>query len=119
MVAFALLTLFAQSQAPPRDGRASAGIAATISGIVMTDEAQPRPLRHARVTLKGEALDADEAVMTGDDGTFAFEDLRSGMYELRAAKSAYITTAYGAARPGGGGAAARRTPRSARRRDHG
>jgi hypothetical protein len=99
------LMLLAQIQAPPRDAKASTARTGTISGIVITDEAQPRPLRHARVTLKGDALDADEAVMTGDDGAFTFEDVPAGAYELTAAKGGYVTAAYGAARPGGPGRA--------------
>lgn len=101
----ALLTVVAQSQAAPRDTKPGAVVSAAISGVVTTDEAQPRPLRHARVTLKGDALDADEAAMTGDDGAFAFDDVPPGAYELTAAKGAYVTATYGAARPGGRGSA--------------
>jgi len=71
-----------------------------ITGVVTTDEAQPRPLRRARVTLNGGGLDIGWSVITNDDGTFAFDRLPAGRYGVAALKDGYVTMNYGAARPG-------------------
>jgi hypothetical protein len=73
----ALLVLSGPQQ--PRDiGRAGG---ASISGAVVTDDATPRPIRHARVELTGERT---LSVVTGDDGTFDFTGLPAGRYRLSA-----------------------------------
>lgn len=90
----------AQQQPPrdrPREPRAGA---ATISGVVLSDEAQPKPLRRARVTIAGGELPAGGTLITNDDGTFLFDRVPAGRYTIAAAKDAYVTTAYGASRPG-------------------
>ena len=87
----------------PRDARspvASARGAATIAGVVVTDDAQSRPLRRARVTLNGSPLQIGRTAITADDGTFMFDRLPAGRYTLGATKDGYIAMSYGARRPG-------------------
>ena len=43
------------------------------------------------------------AVITNDDGTFAFEGLPAGRYAVSAAKDGYVTANYGAPWQGGQG----------------
>ncbi|OFW03313.1 MAG: hypothetical protein A3H96_19655 [Acidobacteria bacterium RIFCSPLOWO2_02_FULL_67_36] len=95
----------APAQQPARDGRplAKAGTA-SIAGVVLSDEPEPRPLRRARVALSGAELPVGLAAVTAEDGTFAFDGLAAGPYTLGAGKEAYITMTYGARRPGSRGA---------------
>jgi protocatechuate 3,4-dioxygenase beta subunit len=84
---------------PPRDvQRAAPAGTASISGTITTDEAQPKPLRRTRVTLRGGPLTQPKTAITRDDGSFAFDALPAGTYTLRAAKDAYVPMGYGAAR---------------------
>jgi hypothetical protein len=94
------VTASALAQQPPRDRprEPRAGTAA-ISGLVLSDEAQPKPLRRARVTISGAEFTVSATLITNDDGTFLFDRLPAGRYTIAAAKDAYVTTAYGASRP--------------------
>jgi len=100
-IAFALAAMLVQSQAPPRDTRRPPTAAgATIAGAVTTDDAEPRPLRRARVTIAGSPLPREMSVITGDDGSFEFDGLPAGSFTLSAAKEAYVPMNYGATRTG-------------------
>ena len=90
-------------QAPARDVRPEPAGTGTIAGVVRTNEATPRPLRVAVVTLSGDQLLADRNFRTGADGRFEFPDLPAGQYTLTAYRSSYVRTAYGAKRLGGAG----------------
>ena len=84
--------------------------AGTIAGVVVSDDAQPRPLRRARVTVNGPTLQVPRTAITGDDGTFAFGGLPAGRYTLAARRrTATSPMTHGAARPARPG-----TPRGAR-----
>ena len=48
MIAALLVALVAQAPAPPRDVKPAVAATAIVSGVVSSDEAQPRPLRRAR-----------------------------------------------------------------------
>ena len=104
MIAAAAVLLLLAGQAPqlpPRDTRpGGASAPGSIAGVVVTDEAQPRPLRRARVTLTGAGLDAPLTAITGDDGAFAFGGVPEGRFTVTAYKDAYVAMAYGATRPG-------------------
>ena len=106
MIAAAALLLVlldpAQQTPAPRDTRpAAAGTAAgRIAGVVVTDEAQPRPLRRARVSLTGGGLEMPLTAITADNGAFTFDGLPAGRFTLTASKDAYVSMAYGARRPG-------------------
>jgi protocatechuate 3,4-dioxygenase beta subunit len=75
-----------------------------ITGVVTTDEQQPRRLRGARVTLNGSAADTGRAVLTGDDGTFVLDDVPPGRFVVGAIKEGYMPMYYGATRTGRSGA---------------
>lgn len=71
--------------------------ASALAGIVRSDDGAP--VRAAIVTLSGGELTAPRAVVTDDEGRFAFERLPAGRFTLSAKKAAYVTMAYGATRP--------------------
>jgi Carboxypeptidase regulatory-like domain len=97
----AIACLLCQQQLPPRDTRPAANTATgRIAGLVSTDDAQPRPLRRARVTLTGASLETGWSVITSDDGTFAFDGLPAGRYAVGALKEGYVPMNYGATRTG-------------------
>jgi hypothetical protein len=84
------------AQIPQRDRpRTRPSGTSTITGVVVSDEAEPQPLRRAHVTLQGPALQGSELTTTADDGTFTFTRLPAGRYSVSAAKSAYVTMNYG------------------------
>jgi hypothetical protein len=90
----------AQAQPPARDTRpVVAGPAAEIAGVIVSDEARPRPLRRARVTVRSPALQLPRIAITRDDGTFEFGGLPAGSYSVTADKEAYVAMNYGASRP--------------------
>ena len=90
----------ASAAQPPRDYRTpgSSGTAA-ITGVVLSDDRDSRPVRRARVTLSGSDIDVSRATITGDDGRFTFEQLPPGRYTITAAKDAYVSMSAGADRP--------------------
>ena len=95
-----LLILWGHAQQPPRDTRPAAAAPGRISGVVVSDDAQPRPLRRVRVNLSDGGLDMPLATITGDDGAFAFDGLPAGRFTISAHKEAYVPLSYGATRPG-------------------
>jgi hypothetical protein len=96
-----LALMLMQQQSPPRDPRMTTdATAGRIIGVVTTDETPSRPLRRARVMLRGAALDMPRSVMTDDAGMFAFERVPAGRFTMGAEKPGYVAMNYGAARPG-------------------
>lgn len=75
-----------------------------ISGILVNDEADPKPIRRARVTLTEDA-GAGWTTVSDDTGTFRFAALPAGRFTLRASKEGFVPATYGARRPGGSGTA--------------
>ena len=101
MIATALVLILLDQTQPPRDTRGAATAATgSITGVVVTDDRQPRPLRRARVTLGGPAVEMPLAAITGDNGAFVFDGLPPGRYTVTASKEAYVARSYGATRPG-------------------
>jgi hypothetical protein len=94
--------LLLAQQVPPRDQPRAAAATGTarITGVILSDDPDPRPLRRATVTLGSAASLVGDSAMTNDDGTFAFEGLAAGRYTVRAEKPAYVAMAYGARRHG-------------------
>ena len=86
---------------PPRDTPATAVAAGTavISGIVVSDETPPRPLRRARVSLIESGLRLARTAIAHDNGSFRFDRLPAGSYTVRVLKEPYVALAAGAARP--------------------
>src|SRR6185503_14809906 len=93
-----LVALSASLAAQQRDARPPIPASGRIGGTVVNAESG-RPVRFARVILEGPSDGAGEA-LTGDDGTFIFERLPPGAYQLVVMKTGYLDTAYGQTRPG-------------------
>jgi protocatechuate 3,4-dioxygenase beta subunit len=73
---------------------------ATISGRIVSDEATPKPLRRATVTLRSDGYRTGWSYVTDDTGAFRFKNLPAGRFTLSATKPAYVTMPYGALKPG-------------------
>ena len=81
---------------PPRTGTAR------ITGIVLTTDDIPQPVRRAVVSLS--ALHSGDTAlghhaMTDDEGRFVFEGLIEGRYNITAARASFVTIPYGARMP--------------------
>ena len=76
----------------PRTGTAG------ISGVIVTDEATPQPLKRVQVTVISPEAQFTKMVFTNETGKFAFTGLPAGRYTLAASKPAYLRVAYGARR---------------------
>ena len=73
-----------------------------ISGRVMTDETDSQPVRRATVMLSAGGLQLPQTTVAGEAGEFEFSGLGPGNYTLVVQKAAYVTSYYGAKRPGKG-----------------
>ncbi|HTM27454.1 MAG TPA: carboxypeptidase-like regulatory domain-containing protein [Vicinamibacterales bacterium] len=93
---FALGSQPSGSQA--RDPRATIRGTAAISGVVVSDDGEARPVRKARVTC-GSPDASGRTTITDDGGRFVFDGLPAGRYTVTASKPAWVTIAYGAKRP--------------------
>jgi uncharacterized protein (DUF2141 family) len=92
----------AMDQAPvatPRDRQPTAVGTASISGTVVSDEAEPTVVRHARITLRSTDSVVGQTTVTDDRGRFNFDGLPAGRYTVAAAKDGWIATTYGSRRP--------------------
>ena len=89
----------------PRDGpRAAATGASRLSGVVVTDERSPEPVRRAIVTITAStSVGGSRSTITDDEGRFTFEALPAGRFTVTASRRAYLTAAFGATYPGDGG----------------
>lgn len=89
--------VFAQN--PPRDPVNTSLIrgTASVSGIVV--DADGKPMRQVQVQLEGDPR-ASRAVITRDDGRFAFSDVAAGEFALRASRPGFPDVNYGAKQPG-------------------
>ena len=74
-----------------------------VSGVVVSDGPDARPVARAVVTLSGGALKVARTTVTDDAGAFEFRDVPAGSVSLTAAKHGFVTTAYGATSPTGSG----------------
>ncbi|HEX7777941.1 MAG TPA: carboxypeptidase-like regulatory domain-containing protein, partial [Vicinamibacterales bacterium] len=72
----------------------------SISGVVVTDETPPQPVRRAVVTLTGAELRPSRGAISDDEGRFTIRNLPAGRFVLTAMRPSFITSAYGAKRPG-------------------
>jgi hypothetical protein len=88
---------------PPRDVRVREASTGTITGIVVADDSEARPVRHARVTLGSSEPAIGLTTITGDNGQFTFERLPAGRFNISVVKEGWLPIAYGAKRPQGPG----------------
>ena len=77
---------------------------ASISGIVLTDDTDARPLRRVRVFLNSPDDEVARTTISDDAGRFVFDGLRAGRYTVGGTKEGYVTVNYGARRSGRAGA---------------
>jgi hypothetical protein len=84
---------------PPTAGTAS------IAGVVVDDREPALPVRRAVVTLTGEELRPHRGAITDDEGRFVLHGLPPGRFTLMAERATFVTSMYGAKRPGRSGSA--------------
>lgn len=85
--------------AQTRDTRPSATRGSgTISGTVVSDDTERRPVRRVRVTCGGPDV-ANATAITDDRGRFVFTGLKAGRYTITGARDAWVPVSYGAKRP--------------------
>jgi len=89
------------SQAIPRDRAAvtTRGTASIAGSVTVLGAATALPVRRARVTLQGAALQQPQTTDTDTNGRYRFEGLPAGAYRVKAEKPGYVTLDYGAKRP--------------------
>jgi hypothetical protein len=80
----------------------NAGQVTVLTGVVVTDEASPRPMRRATVRVSGDGLASARDIGTDDEGRFVFRDLPAGSFVVSASKPGYVDAFHGARRPGRG-----------------
>jgi hypothetical protein len=103
MTSLLLIVAWIALQSPARDGAAPRATGtAVISGTVVTDDAEGKPVRRAHLMLESGKLEAPQTIVTDDAGRFVFAGLLPGNYTLTAAKPSYVSTSYGANTPGRG-----------------
>jgi len=95
------VAIVAQQAGAPRDTLVQPTIGnASISGRVVNDEAEAKPVRRAIVTLTGPDLRPSRGAITDDDGRFTIANLPAGRVTLTVSRASFITSIYGAKRPG-------------------
>jgi hypothetical protein len=100
-VVFALTALQGPQGGPPRDTDVPPTTGtASLAGVVVNDETPPRPVRRAIVTAAGPALRPSRGAITDDEGRFAVTGLPAGRVTITVARASFITSMYGAKRPG-------------------
>jgi protocatechuate 3,4-dioxygenase beta subunit len=92
-------TAWLQAQ-PTRDGALPPKGTAAISGVVVIDGRDARPARRARVMLNNAERTVGRTVVTEEDGTFSLTGLPAGRYQISAYKEGFLTSSFGARRPG-------------------
>lgn len=93
-----VLTLIAPApRAQVRDSARATGGTAVISGTVISDGSEPRPVRRVRVTCNGG--DRPMTTISDDRGRFVFSGLKAGRYTIHGAKDAWVSSTYRAKRP--------------------
>ena len=91
-------------QNPVRDGgvRPDTTGTAAIAGVVIATDAAKTPIRRVTVTLNGGDV-TNVLAVTDDAGRFTFRNLPSGRYTLSLSRPGYVSTAFGATKPGRAG----------------
>jgi hypothetical protein len=84
-------------QNPARDAIVAPTGPAEISGVILTDEETPRPVRRAEVRLFAPGTPGQTAY-SDPDGRFTFRNLAYGRYTIEANKPGFVRVAYGARR---------------------
>jgi hypothetical protein len=86
-------------QLPARDAPSQPRIGtAVLSGAVVTNDANPQPIRRARITLNGDIRIEGQVATSDDAGRFVFRGIPPGRYMLQAIKAPFVPMNYGATR---------------------
>jgi hypothetical protein len=94
-----VLALLAQQQI--RDAQIGQTGSATLTGTVMLDASKSEPVRRALVTVTiGPQTSRQWQTSTDDNGRFSLAGLAAGSARVVVSKPAFVTTYYGARRPG-------------------
>lgn len=103
----ALLPMVASAQqVPGRDAVVTPTFGtASISGVVINDASPAQPVRRAIVTLSGSGLVPSRSAISDDEGRFEIGGLPAGRFQLGVSRSGFITSSFGAKRPGRPGTA--------------
>jgi hypothetical protein len=72
-----------------------------VSGVVVTDTADSRPVRRAVVRLSGDGT-TPRLIGTDNDGRFVFDQLPAGRFTVSASKAGFVSAFHGSTRPGRG-----------------
>jgi carboxypeptidase family protein len=83
----------------PRDPRAAATGTALLSGTVVSDDVEAKPVRRARVTCTAAELTVGMTAVTDDRGRFSCARLPAGRYSVSVTREGWVPVAYGARRP--------------------
>jgi len=87
-------------QTPTRDvTRPNADGTALLSGTIVTDDTDSRPVRRVRVAIVTSDRQVGRTTITDDAGAFRFAGLPAGRYTLSATKQGFVGLSYGAKRP--------------------
>jgi len=97
VVRFLLLAAMALSV---ESAQPSAQATASLSGRVVSDDAAATPVARAIVTVYGAALVQNRSAVTDERGEFTIAGLPPGRFTVTASKASFLTTGYGAKRPG-------------------
>jgi hypothetical protein len=101
-LAMVAATTWSAVQGQSRDTIGAQASAGSISGTVMTDGAQPQPVRRAVLILGGGSLTPPRSVLSDDQGRFTLVGLPEGNYSLAAVKPGFVSATYGEKQPGRG-----------------
>ena len=63
---------------------------ASITGVVVSDEERPQPVRRAIVTLTGDRLRPSRGAVTDDEGKFDIGNLPAGRFTLIVSRASLI-----------------------------
>jgi hypothetical protein len=77
---------------------------ASVAGVVLSADAEARPIRRALVTVRSASTQVLSSAVTDDEGRFVVEQLPPGRYTVAADKPGYLRSGYGARRVGQPGA---------------
>ena len=90
-----------QARDPNAQSPVAPGASGVVTGLVVTDTADPQPVRRATVRLTGAGSTA-RIVGSDDEGRFRFDRLPPGRFTLSAAKAGFVVTFHGSTQPGRG-----------------
>jgi uncharacterized protein (DUF2141 family) len=94
--AFVLAAAIASVAWPPNV--AAQAPLASISGTVVSTDAQPQPITRAIVMLTGGGIPDNLSAVTDASGAFRFQNLSPGRYAITVTKPAYLPMSFGATR---------------------